>query len=222
MFPKNSFAIQIKSNFGDIRATNKIDYLFGLELPFFVGVIERKRWRLSIFSGEYLPILFSHYGHPSTLSLVLDSGCEIGSPYQGSEGGPCTLRLCRVCDLSFSDSAVVLREKGATMSGLCKRMHGNVSARAIDEYVFRLDDEGRKVDIVAGVGSVKTFRHNFYLRLAEVFYNFEWILDKQPQCFHQAEFEVYDRLFNSLVSLRCDLPPVLQGAYCRVKSKITR
>jgi hypothetical protein len=220
LFPRRSFAIQIKSNLESIQATNKIDYLLGLELPFFVGVIERSLLRLSIFSGDFLPVLFSHYGTPSSLSLVLDSGVEIANPYEGSPEGPCTLRLRHVCDLSASDPSERLREKATTMSGLCKRMHGNLSSLAVDEYIFRLDDENRAVNIAAGPCSVLKFRYNFYLRLAEAFYNFEWILENPSLPFDQSEFEIYERLFNDLVSLRCGLPPVLEGVYRRVKDKL--
>src|SRR5262245_23710047 len=53
LFPRNSFAIQIKTSGGPIDATNKIDYLFHLEIPFLVGIVgaDRSRPTLSIYSG---------------------------------------------------------------------------------------------------------------------------------------------------------------------------
>ncbi len=64
LFPRSSFAIQIKSSKDQIDATGKIEHLRKLELPFFVGVVDQRNLRLSIYSGDYLPIFFSHYGIP--------------------------------------------------------------------------------------------------------------------------------------------------------------
>lgn len=68
LFPRSSFAIQIKSSRGKIDAKKQIEYFEKLELPFFVGVIDQGSLKLSIYSGEYLPILFSHFGRPQALS----------------------------------------------------------------------------------------------------------------------------------------------------------
>jgi hypothetical protein len=219
LFPRRSFAIQIKSNRERIRATNKIDYLFGLELPFFVGVVQRTpSLQLSIFSGDFIPSLFSYYGWPSTLSLVLVPSGDTAKPYEGTAGGPCTIRLRHACDLLDSDSDESFREKATTLSALCKRMHGNVSARALNEFVFKFE-AGREPDILAGEGSVEVFRDNFCLRLAEVFRNLDWILSHHLP-FDRAEFGIYDRLYRDMVSLGRDLPPVLKRAHSSVKDKL--
>lgn len=72
LIPKNSFAIQIKSNYETFDITNKIDYLESLEIPFFVGVADQKELKLSIYSGEYIPILFSYVGLPKKLEIILE------------------------------------------------------------------------------------------------------------------------------------------------------
>jgi len=77
LFPRNSFAIQIKSKEETIRATNKIQYLDKLELPFFVGVIDRDKLQLRIYSGEYVPILFPLYGAPLELRLSPVPAAEV-------------------------------------------------------------------------------------------------------------------------------------------------
>ena len=41
LFPRNSFAIQVKSSKRRINVTGKIEYLRKLELPFFVGVVNQ-------------------------------------------------------------------------------------------------------------------------------------------------------------------------------------
>lgn len=52
--PKESFAIQIKSNERKFSISNKKDYLQGLQIPFFVGVINKEKKELDLFTGEYL------------------------------------------------------------------------------------------------------------------------------------------------------------------------
>jgi hypothetical protein len=52
--------------------------------------------------------------------------------------------------------------------------------------------------ILASRDSAATFRHNFILRLAEVFYNLEWILNNQPDHFDHSEWEIYETLYRQL------------------------
>ncbi len=221
LFPKNSFAIQVKSNLQKIPATNKIDYLFNLELPFFVGVVNRSHLRLSIYSGGYLPMMFSHYGRPSALTLIPLSDIASAGYYNGSPMGPCTLGLAHVCDISTDDRKETLREKARTISKLCSIVHSNISARASQEYIFKLDGDGRETKIMAGPSSFNTFRHNFYLRLAEVFYNFEWTLDRRPERFSKVEFLIYDRLYKELTAQSSELPSVLQEIYGRLLKRVS-
>lgn len=56
LHPSNSFAIQIKSksNSKKIGITKKISYLVDLEIPFFVGVIDRDNLKISIYAREYI------------------------------------------------------------------------------------------------------------------------------------------------------------------------
>jgi hypothetical protein len=71
-----------KSSGTAIDATKQIGYLMRLELPFFVGILDQERSMLTIYSGEYLPILFSHKGTPKTLILDLHPHHNFGAdPY---------------------------------------------------------------------------------------------------------------------------------------------
>lgn len=84
LIPKIFFGIQIKSNFDDIPATNKIDYLSGLQFPYFVAVIDRQKFLFHIFSGEYIPTLFSRRT-PRELIIRLHNREEDNDEYQGIE-----------------------------------------------------------------------------------------------------------------------------------------
>lgn len=220
LFPTNSFAIQVKSNTKKFSATNKIEYLYALELPFFVGAVDRVKLQLSLYSGEYIPIIFSRT-YPKTLTLVPVSALGSSEYYEQAPDGRITLRLPLVCKISAHERLDDLREKGRLLNELCSLMHSNISARASKEYIFRLNtEERRKWMVVAGQDSATTFRHNFFLRLAEVFYNFEWILKHQPRTFRASEFAAYDRCFKQLRDDGQNLPPILTEVYARVSQLV--
>jgi len=223
LFPVNSFAIQVKSNRENVDATNKIGYLFGLELPFFLGVVDRSDLRVLVYSGEYLPFMFSQLGRPGQLTLHLVGHGEVtaSTAYDGADAGACNLRLPLVLELAAADDAETFSANGRKLGQLCSRMHHNISSWKLDEYMFRCSPPAPEV-IFAGAGSVQTFRHNFYLRLAEVFFNLEWLLQKAPNDFSVPEFKVYERLYRDLLETRNDIPSGLRDVYERLRKLVDK
>jgi len=223
LFPLNSFAIQVKSSLADVPATNKIEYFLKLELPFFIGVVDRCRLCLSVYSGEYLPVMFSHLGRPTKLTLcpVPQAKLKGSGPYDGRPRGPCRLRLPFVVRLVATDDPNTLRNEVRQLTQLCSRMHGNISTWKLDEYIFKLDSAGQ-VKIMAGERSAQTFRHNLYLRLAEVFYNLEWLLRNRPHEFSVPEFEMYDRLYRDLLEIANDIPVPLREVHERMRELVDK
>jgi hypothetical protein len=115
--PQASFAIQIKSSEGSVDVSNKIPYLADLELPFLLGIVDQKRLRLSLYSGEYLPLLFSKFGHPSRLRIkpvnrrrvAVSRYCErFGSNKYRVLFRWEILRLCRRGSISLTNTGVCL------------------------------------------------------------------------------------------------------------------
>jgi hypothetical protein len=76
----------------------------------------------------------------------------------------------------------------------------NIGSRRAEEHINQWDDAGTTYSIVAGPGSIEYFRDNTYKRLAEAFYNFEFLLNSRPQNFNLSEFEVYERSHLALVA----------------------
>ncbi len=66
-FGKISF---VKSIF-KIDITDKINYLINLEMPYFVGVIDEKEQKVTIYSGLYLDNVFTVVGKPKKLIISL-------------------------------------------------------------------------------------------------------------------------------------------------------
>ena len=113
LFPRSSFAIQVKSSKDRIDPTGKIKYFEKLELPFFVGVIDQKHLRLSIYSGEYLPIFFSHYGIPQDLKLSLeDTPVTFENYCEVRPEGKYILRMPHLLDLEAQEDKDAIVDKG--------------------------------------------------------------------------------------------------------------
>lgn len=223
LFPKNSFAIQVKSTESPFAATNKIQYLHELELPFFIGVVDQQYLRLRIYSGEYLPILFCEHGVPCKLKLSPVSATEFKTKNycEVKKDKKLTLlyallRLPFIMQISAKDSRKEILGKAQRLGKLCSRMHKNISARVSKEYIFRLDKPDSALTL-AGSGSATTFRQNFYLRLTEAFYNFDWIYRNQRRNFRMEEFRVYEKCYSDLVSAGIGIPPILQERYNELK-----
>ena len=226
LFPRNSFAIQIKSKEETILATNKIEYLTNLELPFFVGVIDQKNLRLSIYSGEYVPILFTQHGIPQKelkLSPVRDvvsikDYCRTKTD-KSLKVLTAFLKMPFVMEISANDDRDTIRTKARQASDLCSRMHQNISTRVSQEYIFKLNEPGSTL-IMAGSGSATTFRRNFCFRLAEALYNLQWLHANQRNQFKIEEFRVYEKCYLGLIETNIEIPDKLRKVYTLFKSKL--
>lgn len=217
LLPLNSFAIQIKSNFGDIEATNKLNYLERLELPFLLGVVDQKNLKLSVYSGEYLPILFCHKKvvglrlSPTHNSVDCDNYCD------EKTDGRYILYMPSILELLAEDTPDDVAKKAREIGKLCSRTLQNISAKISREYIFQL--EGSAL-ILAGPGSAETFRRNFCLRLAEAFSNLKWLLENCPSQFRLEEFLIYENCYQSLITHIVPIPPELVKGYADAKSLI--
>ena len=105
------------------------------------------------------------------------------------------------------------------MIALCQRAAANIRSRRSEEHIYQWDDKAT-FSIVAGIGSVQHFRDNVYKRLAEAFYNFEFLLNNQPQHFDLAEFRVYERFHIALkASYERPMLRLAHNMYLRIKTR---
>jgi hypothetical protein len=197
LIPRNSFAIQIKSSSRRFDATNKYDYLVGLEMPFFVGAVDRRALRLDIYSGEYIPDLFSYKPPPNRLkiepcgSAVVDG---VGAYFTDEGHDNYILKFPMVIQVSANATADDVARIAPALHERCSVMRNNIASWHNDEYIFKHPHSGQ-INTYAGCGSARVFRRNFYDRLAEVFANLKWLYEKQPTSFSWEEFEVYEMLY---------------------------
>jgi hypothetical protein len=218
--PRTSFAIQVKSNSDKIEAHNKVHYLHHLEIPFFIGVVDQAAAELKIYSAERFPIMTAVYGLREKLWL---RPVEDDDPNNYCDGHSVpdgvTLNCYHFCTFATSEGRDQLRTKVQRLLNLCQRATANIRSRRSEEHIYQWDQEGTKFSIVAGSGSIQCFRDNMYKRLAEAFYNFEYLLNSEPQMFNIAEFQVYEQFHLALMaSYRRPMLALADGMYRRIKT----
>lgn len=209
--PLNSFAIQLKSGAKSLDASNKVGYLRELEIPFFIGVVERLG--MTIYSGEYLPLFFSKAEPPRKLRLK-PVNRRVSASHFFESFGPRKFRvLCpRVLTLEARASKAAINKAARRLHELCRRIHGNIATRRTEEHVYSIESR-RPYLIMAGPGSARVFRDNLYLRLAEAFYNFAWLLKNRPKSFRPAEAQIYIDFFHGLGKCRARMPRITKKMY---------
>jgi hypothetical protein len=223
--PKNSFAIQIKSPLRSFDVSNKIDYLWNLEIPFLVGISDRDNLRLDIYSGEYLPLFFSHKGCPNSLKIQLSERKVLDPEQYCLETGDreYVVKFPKVLEISAKTQDAELASAVDSLSRLCALIYDNIASRRNKEYIFKLYDDPSRVIIFAGEGSIKVFRDSFFKRLAEVFANLHWLHDHQESGFEFeiTEFRAYERVFNEIQSLYAGiLPGYLTGPFNSLRNAL--
>jgi hypothetical protein len=222
LVPRSTFAIQIKSTADPFGVDNKVDYLYGLELPFFIGVVSQSPAEMTVYSAGMLPLLLSEHGKPERLRLDPcepsqfdpDAYCEVVAPNSFRLFCPSVTTIRATDDRSALDAHV------ETLLALCKRTLANIATRIRDEHIYDVDGTGR-LRIMAGPGSVKVFRSNLLQRLGEVFYNLEWTLKERPETFRVEEFRAFENLYHALAPLYGgSLPPYVAGPYASLRVKV--
>jgi hypothetical protein len=174
--PRNSFAIQVKSNKKLFHLD--VDFLINLEIPLFAGVVDQEDLRLNIYSGECVPIFFSQEDPPreSKIGIELCDDFERSVPippakYYSEQNGTFKLVFPKVTEITADISPEDLEEKTKILSRLCGLMHSNIAARTSKRYIFltaakyddSLLDQSFKTTsyIFAGPSSAKSYRTNF-------------------------------------------------------------
>jgi len=219
LIPKNSFAIQIKSNMDNLDVSNKLEYLANLEVPFFVGVIDRKELKLSIYSGEYMPAFFSYKGLPKRLKIQLCERVDLDRYFAETKNQNYILKFPKIAEVGANIDPIELQKTVQTLCEVCSLIHTNIASRKSGEYIFEVY-KSSTIMMFAGCGSARVFRENFRRRLAEVFYNLTWIYQNNRQSFNMKEFRIYERFFYQLKGLHGTLPEYLTKPFYSLKTLI--
>lgn len=227
LFPKQAFAIQIKSSPDPVEVEGRLAYLRGLEVPFFLGVVDQPKASLSIYSGELLPEFFA--STEANVSMRLDaqeSSFDYAVPrnWLRTPAGKFKVPMPLVETLRIGAAASTFEQMRQLLLAKCETMLRNISARISCEYIFQYPQPPGSIhyQIIAGRGSNATFRTNLMLRLAESFYNLKWIFANSRSSFDRAEFDELERCFIALKAKGYPVQGVVQPLYEDLRDALAR
>jgi hypothetical protein len=127
-----------------------------------------------LFSARFLPALLSLKGHHT--ELFLEPVDEFRREYRLMDAKGVYSLLChKVATLSAHDDAAAVTKAAAAIRDDSGAALQAIASRLNYEYVFEIP--GGDVEFYAGPDSARTFRHSFYKRLAEAYYNLAWLID---------------------------------------------
>lgn len=221
LLPQSSFSIQIKSNSNDIEITNKLSYLQNLEMPFFVGVVNRNLGKLTIYSGESIPHFFSLYGNPSTLpyethTFIKLTGSRDKEILTSKDENKYQLEFPKVLVIDTSFDYEKNKSTIVPFLSMISIIQKNISSCKAKEYVFDLIGF-ENVIIYSGSGSATTYKENFYKRLAEAFLSLKWIALSSQKDYRRSEYKIYEMTYLQLIKQDKNLPHYLKFAYQETK-----
>lgn len=217
LIPKNSFAIQIKSNSRKVNLTKKIAYLSELEVPYFIGTIDKSNLTLTIYSGEYFTQFISLIT-PNKLHALFKENRSLDY-FEDLGRRAYNLFFPKVFSISPNLSKEEIKSKNEIFSSICTQIQENISSRRNKEYIFKHIDS-KLISIITGRDSANIFRYNFFLRLAEYFKNLDWIFENRSSEFNQMEFDILEDLFLQIKKINKDIPAYVEGTYKILKSKL--
>jgi hypothetical protein len=171
--PRLAVTVQVKSaGKNTIDLTDKVGYFNNLELPYLLGIVDRATTTLRLYSGCYLPLVYSQHGQPSTLYAVIADALRGILPSPADIPAPTAVPFPLVVTLHPSDSETVLADARRRLIAHCSAAGTHVRSRLANDYLFRFDDS----EIVfAGPSSAQTFRGRLLGRLAETLRNLDWL-----------------------------------------------
>jgi hypothetical protein len=225
LLPRNSFAIQVKSE-GEISPTKRLDlsphlaYLERLELPYFLGIVNRDHLKLTIYSGEFLTAFFAYRGLPSRLEVEL---CQPLPPEKTDDwlkdiaGNGFLLKFPMVAEITASVGDDELRATVDLMHHLCSTMLGNIAAKLQGLHIFNARDPGQRL-LFASAKSFEIFQDGLQQHLAQIFFHLNFLYTQSPAQGRpdvETLFRLYERFYNDLASRfnEANLPAELVQTY---------
>lgn len=210
LLPRNSFAIQVKSSADRFDVSDKLQYLANLEIPFFVGVVDRQNLKLIIYSGEYIPALFSYKGVPKKLEI---EPCERSllqrrdDYFDETEEDSYILKFPKVVEIEATAAGDELRARVEALRETSSLIYENIASKRNGQFIFKEYEGGIYfVTAFAGPTSIRFYKKNLVDRLAEAFVNLKWIYEKRPDQFNEQEFRAYESFFRQLEGLEAYRP----------------
>jgi len=206
LFPtENSFAIQIKSNRREINFTSKINYLYLLYFPFFVGIVSQKKKKMTLYSNIFFDKEISIKWPKGKLLLQLSDEKNINNPYYYNKNKKAMiLKLQKCAQIAFTDdeNSETFRESIKMIKEKCSIMQLNILNRLSEHYFFINPNTPSKADIVTGKDSYNGIRKHFFNRFGELLSNLEWFIKSNPENQKaRQELDYFKEFYNKTIKL---------------------
>ena len=148
----------------------------------------------------------------------------MSAPYEPMEGGKndYTVMFPKLITIGIDSTKKDLEETVELLRDLCSLIHRNIATGKMQEFIFEEYDKS-SYSILAGPGSVAQFRGNFMKRLAENFYNLEWLYnhcngDKKEELI--KEFSIYEDTYLKIQKLYPRMHGLLISQYEKLKTTL--
>ena len=233
LIPRNSFAIQIKSKnkSNKVQLTDYLPYLARLELPFFIGIVDRSRSAMTLYSGEYLIPFFAYKGIPDRLEAKLCEKSDIANLTHAfgwltkTRNGKYIVLFPKITEITVQmDEGEHLNSKVNQVQEICSMVLENIASKTNYQFIFGSRPPYNQL-LFAGPASLERVELNLFSRLAEVFYNLNWVYsnsaeESKPQI--RASFRIYENIYLQLVSFYTmdNLPDSLKSTFKGAKERI--
>lgn len=135
LIPKESFAIQTKSNNKKFSIDGKIEYLKSMNIPFFVGFIDEKKQELNIYSGEYLIPFFADEPEPKKVKINLCQYDANNQPYF-KQSDTFIVNFPKLVTIGINTDTPSFRDDVNSISEACRTISGNIARRNNGEFIF--------------------------------------------------------------------------------------
>ena len=196
--PKSSFAIQIKSSMRDTDISNKWEYLANLEIPFFLGLIDRQGMELTMYSGEYIQPFFVEVQTPQQLRFELCQRGNCEEWYVRGENDSFALKFPQIAQFRADMGSDALVNEVHALERVCKVINKNITTRNNKEYIFSEYDSTRLIIPFDN----QNVRVSLFNRFGKLHSELAWLLKRRSDIFNTTELEYYNELLCKLT-----LPP---------------
>ncbi len=192
--PKESFAIQIKSNSRSFSISNKKEYLKNLGIPYFVGVVNRDKRELDVFSGAYLIPFFVDNPNAQIIKIKLNINCDDEIYNHSDTSGEFTINFPKILTIGPDQGSSDLSSNVKKLSRICQMISRNIARRNNNEFIF-IDSKGKSLL----VNNKILIQKSLSSRLANIFSELSNILAKNLIAENIKEYEtIRDTIMRNL------------------------
>jgi hypothetical protein len=194
LVPKESFAIQIKSNKKPFYITGKTEYLKSLGIPFFVGICNKKKQEVEFYSGEYLIPFFVDEPSAEKIKIKLCETDNCKENRYSEEDSEFIIKFPKLFTIGSNHNTAEFKEAIKNLSKTCRSISRNITRRNNKEYIF-FESFSNNILLVSKRQIIK---ESIDTRLGKIFIELAYILDKK---YIDTDLGKYNQIKDSLSKL---------------------